>query len=158
MSLRRWLLAPVMERLESLLFARLTEIDHKLTTVAQTIHVRSEQRWPTTVCVLWSEVETKPYSSGLDDIIEPRAASACAWLGPDEHKELIIPLFRALPAGAWVVSLGPAHLRSVHVANRMQDAGGGPSSSLCVISEAVKLGTQLRATLHQPPREAAYRL
>jgi hypothetical protein len=181
---RRWVLHPLIQRVttqaevwESRIFARLTELDHKLTTIAGTIV--GERRWPTTVCVMWCEelsaIKLRRWQSQRSGgtaegeepeltaeqqarALAPRCFSTGAWLADGELKQLEVPAFRPIPAGAWIVVLGPALMRSVHVGNDLQDMGGAVAMGrICVLTDGCEVGQSLSVTIEQPGKGTAYR-
>jgi hypothetical protein len=183
---RRWVLRPLIQRVttqaevwESRIFARLNEIEHKVLTIAEVLLIRGEQLTPTTVCVMWCEevsaIRLRRWQSQrsggtaegeepaltpeqLAKGLAPRCFSIGAWLAAGETKQLEVPAFRPIPAGAWVVSLGPAWLRSVHVGNELQDMGGAATAGrICVLGDAVDVGQRLSVTLEQPGKGTTYR-
>lgn len=191
---RRWVLRPLIQRVttqaevwESRIFSRLTELDHKLTSVAEIV-VR-DLRWHTSVCVMWTELEprklrrrgwqelskaefmssTPPEEEPLstaDDVapvreperMRPRCTSIGAWLAEGETRQIDVPTFQPIPAGAWLVSLGPALLRAVHVGNQVQDMGGAMTAGrICVLGDPLEMGQRLSVTLEQPGKGRADR-
>jgi hypothetical protein len=92
-------------------------------------------------------------------VLLPQTATDCppimaqrASVPEGTRMQLCFDAYRELPAGLWVVAVGPASVRGVKVGNQFQSSMTDLNGQVCRTSEPLQLGVRLVVELEAPER------
>lgn len=90
--------------------------------------------------------------AGVDGSCPPIMAQRAVVGGLHERVQLCFDAYRELPAGLWVVAVGPASVRGVKVGNQFQSSMTDLNGQVCRTSEPLNVGVRLIVELEAPSR------